>query len=134
MAAWNKFHVFVEDLAEGKHNLGADTITLALTNTAPTAANAVLSDIAQIAYTNLPSSRVLTVTSSAQSAGTYGLSASDKVLTASGVVPTFRYVVVYNATPAGGPLIGWYDRGSPVDMIANDTFTVDLPASLLTLA
>ena len=33
---WTKFNAFTEDLAEGKHNLGSDTLKVALTNTAPT--------------------------------------------------------------------------------------------------
>ena len=95
MAAFNKFDSFVEALAEKVHNLGADTLTVALTNTAPVAGNTVLANITEISYTNL-SSRVLTSVTSSQTSGTYTLDAADLVLTASGTVPTFRYVVLYN--------------------------------------
>ena len=134
MASFNKFNAFVEDLAEKVHNLGTDALTVALTNTAPTAANSVLADITQIAYTNL-SARTLTTSSSAQSAGTSSLVIADKVLTASGgAVATFRYVVIYNATAAAGNLIGWYDYGAGVTLADGETFTIDFGANLFTLA
>ena len=134
MATFNKFNSFVEALAEGTHNLGADTLTIALTNTAPVAGNTVLANITEIAYTNL-SSRVLTSVTSAQTSGTYTLDAADLVLTASGTVPTFRYVVLYNDTATSDELIGYYDYGSAVDLLNGETFTITFDASgILTLA
>src|SRR6476660_6985201 len=97
MPAYNKFNSFVEALAEKVHNLQSDTLRVALTNTAPVATNTVLANITEISYTNL-SSRILTVTSSAQTSGTYALSIADLVLTASGTVGPFRYPVIYNDT------------------------------------
>lgn len=43
MATFNKFNSFVEAVAEKKHNLGSDTLTVALTAAAaaPVATNAV---------------------------------------------------------------------------------------------
>ncbi len=137
MATFNKFHSFVEHLAEKVHNLGSDTLTVALCAVAPVNTNAVLADLTQISYTNL-SSRVLTVGSSAQASGTYKLTINDLVLTASGTVADFRYVVIYNDTPTSpaDPLIGWYDYGSTVTLNNGDTFTVDFDGSagVLTLA
>lgn len=134
MATFNKFNSFVEALAEGTHNLGSDTLTVALTNTAPVAGNTVLANITEIAYTNL-SSRVLTAVTSAQTSGTYTLDAADLVLTASGTVPTFRYVVLYNDTATSDELIGYYDYGSAVDLLNGETFTITFDASgILTLA
>ena len=134
MATFNKFNSFVEALAEGAHNLGADTLTIALTNTAPAATNTVLTNITEISYTNL-SSRVLTSVTSAQTSGTYTLDAADLVLTASGTVPTFRYVVLYNDTAINDELIGYYDYGSAVDLLNGETFTITFDASgILTLA
>jgi len=134
VATFNKFNSFVEALAEGTHNLGADTLTIALTNTAPVAGNTVLANITEIAYTNL-SSRVLTSVTSAQTSGTYTLDAADLVLTASGTVPTFRYVVLYNDTATSDELIGYYDYGSAVDLLNGETFTITFDASgILTLA
>lgn len=125
MATFNKFNAFVADVANKVHNLGADQITVALTNTLPTAANSVLANITEIVYTNV-SSRNITTTSSTQTGGVYSLVLQDLVLTASGAVPTFQYVVIYNSTAAGGPLIGWYDYGSAVTMANAETFTIDL--------
>jgi hypothetical protein len=135
MATFSKFNAFVEAVAEKVHNLGSDQITVALTNTAPTASNAVLADITEISYTNL-SSRNITTTSSSQTSGTYKLVLADIVLTASGSVGPFRYVVLYNSTAASGNLIGYYDYGSSISLASGDTFTVDFDATngVLTIA
>lgn len=130
MAAFNKYQVFVENVAEKVHNLGADTLKLALTNTAPNAAtNAVLADITEITSGNGYSTggAAITVTSSAQSGGTYKLVGNDVTFTASGgSINTFRYVVLYNATAASGPLIGWWDSGAAQNITNGNSFTVDL--------
>jgi len=130
MASFNKFNSFVEALAEKVHNLGADTLTVALcaAANAPVATNTVLANLTQISYTNL-SARVITTTSSAQTSGTYKLTLTDLVLTASGAVATFRYVVVYNDTATNDELIGWYDYGSDVTLASGETFTADFDGS-----
>jgi hypothetical protein len=135
MATLNKFNSFVEALAEKVHNLGSDTIVAALTNTAPVASNTVLANITQISYTNL-STRTLTVSSSAQTSGTYKLVIADLTLTASGAVGPFRYVVIYNDTATNDELIGWYDNGSSISLANTDTFLLDFDATngVLTLA
>jgi len=134
MATFNKFHSFVEALSEKVHNLGADTLTVALSNTLPVNTNTVLANITQIAYTNL-SSRVLAGVTSAQTSGTYKLDANDLVLTATGTVAQFRYVVLYNDTATNDELIGWYDYGSAVDLLNGETFTITWDAAgILTLA
>lgn len=126
MADFNKFNSFVEAVAEKVHNLGSDQLVVALcaAANAPVATNAQLSELTQISYTNL-SSRNITTSSSAQSSGTYKLVLADLVLTASGAVATFRYVVIYNDTAANDELIGWYDYGSNVTLANGETFTVD---------
>lgn len=127
MASFNKFNAFVEHLAEKVHNLQSDALMVALTNTAPSAANSILGDLTQISYTNL-SSRALTVSASAQSSGTYKLTLDDLVLTASGgSVGPFRYVVIYNDTPTSpaDPLIGYYDYGSALTLANGESLTLD---------
>jgi hypothetical protein len=135
MAAFNKFNAFVENLSEGVHNLGSDALTVALSNTLPTAANSVLTDITQISYTGL-SSRTLVTASSAQVAGTYKLILNDLVLTATATVGPFRYVIIYNETPTNKNLIGWYDIGSSITLNTGESLTLDFDNTngVLTLA
>jgi len=125
MATYTKFQPFIEAVMEKKHNLGSDTLKVALTNTAPSAANAILTDITEISYTNC-SARAITTSSSAQTSGTYKLVLTDLVLTASGgTVGPFRYVVVYNDTATNDDLIGYYDYGSSITLNDGETFTID---------
>lgn len=139
MATYNKINAFVEHLAEKVHNLGADALTIALTTTAnkPTASNTVLADLTQISYTNL-SARALTISSSAQTSGTYKLVLADLVLTASGVVAAFGACVLYNDTPTSpaDPLIAWWEYGSDVTLASGETFTLDFDGTngVLTIA
>ena len=124
MATYTKFNSFVENLAEKVHNLGSDSLKVALTNSAPTASNTVLANITEISYTNL-STRALTISSSAQSSGTYKLVIADLVLTASGAVGPFRYVVVYNDTATNDELICYFDYGSALTLANGDTLTLN---------
>ena len=141
MATFSKFNSFVEHLAEGVHNLGSDTLKIALSNTAPSAANTTMSDITQISAGNGYTSggTQATVSSSAQSGGIYKLVLSDVVFEASGgSIGPFRYAVLYNDTPTSpaDPLIGWWDYGSTVTLANGETFTVDFSADngVLTLS
>lgn len=128
MAVFNKFDAFTEHIAEGVHNLGTGSLTIALTNTAPVSTNTALANITEISYTNISTSRILSTTSSAQSAGVYKLTCADLTLSATGSVGPFRYVVLYNASSTGvtNALIGWWDYGSSITLASGETFTVDL--------
>jgi hypothetical protein len=44
MVAFNKIDSFVEALAEKVHNLGSDQLKVAITNSAPSASNTVLTN------------------------------------------------------------------------------------------
>ena len=125
MATYNKFNCLVADLANKVHNMGADTITVALTNSAPVATNTVIANISQVSYSNC-SSRNFTLTSSTQTSGTYSLILADLTLNATGAVGPFQYIVIYNSTASGGPLICWYDYGSAVTLANGDVFKIDL--------
>lgn len=134
MASFNKFNAFVENLAEKVHNLGSDTLKVALTNTAPSASNSTFSDITEISagsgYT--AGGTAATISSSSQTSGTYKLVLADVVFTASGgSIGPFRYAVLYNDTPTSpaDPLIGYWDYGSSVTLADTETFTVDFDAS-----
>ncbi len=131
MVAFNKFNSFVEALAEKTHNLGADTLKVVLTNSAPVAANTVLADITQIANGNgyTTGGTAATISSSAQTSGTYKLVLADVTFTASGSMGPFRYAVLYNDTATSDELIGWWDYGSSITLAASETFTVDFDAT-----
>ena len=137
MATYNKVNSFVEAVAEKVHNLGSDTLTVALTAAAnaPVATNTQLSNLTQISYTNL-SARAITTSTSAQTSGTYKLVLTDLVLTASGAVATFRYVAIYNDTATNDELIAWYDYGADVTLANGETFTIDFDGTngFLTIA
>lgn len=147
MAAFNKFNCFVEDLAEGIHDLDTHTLRLLLTNTAPNAADIIVdtvdspcnveatSNAAEIAAGNgyTKKGEAITITSSSQAAGTYKLIGDDVVWTAGpAAMATFRYVVLYNdggGAAATRPVIGWWDYGvGGVTLNAGETFTVDFSA------
>ena len=140
MASFNKFNQFVEDLAKGVHNFTSDStcsVTVALTAAAnaPVATNSVLANLTQISYTNL-SARVISNVTCEQTSGTVTFTADDLVLTASGTVATFRYVVLYNDDPTSpaDPLIGWYDYGSDVTLNNGETFTINFTTGFATLS
>jgi len=115
-SAFNKFNSFTEAIAEKVHNLGSDVLEVALTNSAPVNTNTVLANITQISYTNL-NARTVTVSGSAQTAGVYKLSITDKTLTSTGgSTGPFRYVVLFNQTATNDELIGWYDYGSSITL------------------
>lgn len=138
MATFNKFYQFVENLAKGVHDFTSDatcSVTVALTNTLPVATNEVLANITEINYTGL-SSRVVTGITAEHTTGTVTFTATDLVLTASGAIPTFQYVVLYDDDPTSpaDPLIGWYDYGSPVTLASGETFTIDFTTGFATLA
>ena len=125
MASFTKFNSFVEAMAEKAHNMGADQIVIALTNTAPAATYAQLTDITEISYTNC-STRNVTTSSSAQASGTYKLVLADLVIYASGgTVGPFRYAVLYNDTATNDELIGSYDYGSSITLLNGESFTAD---------
>jgi hypothetical protein len=135
MATYNKFQCFVEDICEKKHNLGSDTLKVAFSNAsnAPSAsADVKLADITTIDADDL-GDLSLSVSSSSQTSGTYKLVVADKTLTATGDVPAFRYVIIYNDTATNKELICWYDYGSEVTLANGDTFKLDFGTELFSL-
>ena len=123
-SAFYKFQPFVEAAMEGIHNLESHQLKVALTDTAPSAANAVLANISEVASYAGCSTRNVVRSTSAQTSGTYKLVCDPLVLTASGTVGPFRYVVLYNDTAASDNLIAYYDYGSSVTLASGDTFTI----------
>ena len=117
----------MEALPEKAHNLGSDTLKVLLTNTLPLVTNTQKSDIVEIAggtgYTTggLP----LTITGSAQSGGIYTLITDDLIISATGVLGPFQYLVLYNDASVGDLLIGWWDYGAPITMQNTNSFRLN---------
>jgi hypothetical protein len=130
--SYNKFNSFAEAIAEKVHNLGSDQLKVALTNTAPSATNTVYANLTSpVATTNLSGATPfnITTTTSSQTSGVYKLVLTDLVLTATGTVVDWRYIVLYNDTATNKELIGYYDYGATVSMSAGETTTLDFDAS-----
>lgn len=142
MVPFNKFEQFAEDLANGVHDLvGTDhTLKVFLTNTAPVAAThqtygagggSQLDDLASGGgYTKGGED---SQNNGSETGGTVTVTAVDIVWTATTGFGPFRYAVLYNDTAAGDPLIGYWDYGAAVTLLAGETFTVDFGASILTI-
>ncbi|HEY4406128.1 MAG TPA: hypothetical protein VGN55_15885 [Xanthobacteraceae bacterium] len=131
MASFQKFNAFVADVAIKVHNLGSDTLKILLTDTAPVATNAIKANLTEIGAGNgyAAGGTAVTITSSAQSGGTYKLIGNNVTFTASGgSIAQFRYAVIYNATAASGNLIGWWDYGTEVNVTNGNAFQVQLDA------
>lgn len=130
MAAFFKFNAFVEHTFEKVHNLQSDALKVMLTNTLPVNTNALLGDLTEITTGNGYSAggAACTVSSSAQSSGTYKLVIADVTITASGgSIGPFRYAVLYNSTPSSPlkPLIGSWDYGSALTLADGESVVVD---------
>jgi hypothetical protein len=136
MATFNKFQVFVLDVASGKHQMQTGTAhvyKVYLTNTAPVATNTVYGTLADLSTANgytAGGASVGTITGS-QTSGTFKfVGGTDPSWTASGgSIGPFQYAVLYNSSASGTPLIGWWDYGTAITLTNGNTFTVDLDQS-----
>ena len=140
-SAWNKFNDFSEQLVRGVHDFDANTFKIVLTNSAPTAANTVLTDITQIAngggYTTGGATTTISIS---ETSGTTTVSGTEIVWTGSGAgFGPFRYAVLYNdsSTSPADALIAWFDYGSAISVGASETFTLKFnnasPGAMFTL-
>ena len=143
MATFTFYQDFKEQLGKGVHDLSADDIKVALTNTAPnTGTHAVLADITQIStgggYTGgAGGGAALSGKSYTESAGTGTFIATDLSITASGgTIGPFRYAVFYNNTTTSpvDALIGYVDYGSSITLADTEVFTLDFTTSIFTIA
>lgn len=125
--AFNKFNSTIAAFMNKVHNLGADTIKIILTNTAPVAGNTQYSNITELAAGNGYTTGGITVTvsSSSQTAGAYKyIVTNPSPWTATGAMGPFRYVVMYNFTATNKELLGYWDYGSSITLNNTETFTV----------
>lgn len=147
MPAIIRINDLVEDLAEKVHNLGSDALMIALSNVAPSAeasnptlsGNGILGNVTQISYANyaddMTVDRRLQGVTSAETGGVYTLDAADITITATGgALPTFRYIYLYNDTPAGDPLILIIDNEAGLTLAEGESVTLRWHATgILTL-
>lgn len=130
MAAYNKFQSWVDYLAEAV-NASSDVFKVAFTTTAnaPAAGNTILANLTTVPTTNLDTV-TLTGNNSSQTSGTYSLKFNNLTMTATGgSFGPFQYVVIYDDTVAGDPLVCWFDYGSALTLNQNDTFTLTFDAA-----
>lgn len=139
MAAFNKFNDFIEQLGLKQHDLNADPLFVELTNEAPLATDTTRADIVFLGtgggYT---AGGIDTLNTASESpAGTMTVVGTDAVWTGSGGgFGPFRYVVLSNQVgglASTNKLIGWWDYGSSISILAAETFTVDFGASMFTI-
>lgn len=137
MAAFVKFEKFTEDLCKKVHDLHNDTLPVYLSNAAPNVAtHTVKGDIAEISTGSGYTGPVDTQNTVSRSGGTTSVVGTDVVITASGAVGPFRYVILYNDTPSSplDPLIGYWDYASSISLASGETFTIDFGTSLFTVS
>jgi hypothetical protein len=138
MATFTEPDVLSEDIANKIHDFNSDTFRWVLSNTAPAVGTTfLLSNITQIStgggYTQMTygAGGLTTTLSFSRTGQTTTVSGTQVVLTASGAVGPFRYLILVNDTPTSplNPVVGWLDHGSAVTMAATDTYTI--PAGAL---
>ncbi len=153
MATFIKIADFVEAGMEGFLDLNeTTTIKFALSNTDPTndggtdvtaAGNGILANVTQINYANyedsLATDRVLNGITSTVSGTTWKLDHADFTINADGVGPLadWRYFYIYDdgSVSPTDSLVGVWDHGSTISLLANETANINVNASgLVTIA
>jgi hypothetical protein len=143
MSSGNKFNLTVQKMVNGGNlNLASDVLKLMLTNVAPSGSSSQYSDISgtELAAGNGYTTGGVTVTSpsSTNSGGVQTVSGTvpSPTWTATGNMGPFRYVVLYDSTAPGSPLLGYWDYGAAVNLTStagNNTFTVTVASGFFTL-
>ena len=136
-ASFNKFNALAQDLGDGEHDWGADTLKLALTNTLPDAADANwnLTDHPAPAADNGYTAGGNALTGVTWSSATLDATGGFVTTASGGQLGPFRYVVLYNSssTSPANAAIGWYDYGSSITLEDTETFTASIPTNLVTI-
>jgi hypothetical protein len=125
------FESFSEQQLIAPVDFNADTLKWGLTNTAPNAATADFwDDITEISAGNGYTAGGITATSVSisRTGDTTKISADDAVLTATGAIGPFQYVVLYKSTGTASTstLIAYWALASAITMANGDTFTIDI--------
>ena len=116
MAAFTKYHTFVDEVSKAGHNMQTAVYKIALTNTAPTPLtdtvwNTTVYPAPAAANGYTAGGNTPTVSSATSSAYIFKLVLADTVFTATaGGIGPFRYAVMYNSS-ATNKVVGYYDYG-----------------------
>lgn len=136
MATFVFFDEFKNKIATTAINLSSDSFKIMLSNTAPdAAAHDEVADITEISAGNgyTATGHALDSVSWAETGsgtGIWRFTSADEVFTASGgSIGPFRYVILFDDTIAGDPLVGYLDYGSSITVTTGNTFTVDVGAN-----
>jgi hypothetical protein len=135
MATFTRPDIFSLNLCNKVFDLDSDTMRWTLSNSAPVAGSTnLLSNITQIStgggYTQMTDGAggllaTLAALSQTGAATNFGMS-SNVVLTATGAVGPFQYLILVDDTPTSplNPVVGWLNHGSAVTMANTDTYTI----------
>jgi hypothetical protein len=138
MASFNKFNCFVGDVAHALHDMKTGTsqvYKVYLTNTAPAATNTVYNTPADLSTANGYTAGGVSIgtIAGADASGTFSFSGGTNPswTAAGGSIGPFEYAILYNS--ASSALIGWWDYSTTITLTNGNTFTVTLPAPILTI-
>jgi hypothetical protein len=141
---WVTFEEFSLDLVNGVHNLGSDTLKVALIDNAATepvagtatpewAADFSGNEVSGTGYT--AGGETLSGTSTAEAAGVATLDDTGNVLWSQNAAgPTDIYwAILYNDTAASKECIGFLDMGGPVSLVDGDVTITWNASGILTV-
>jgi hypothetical protein len=114
--------------------VSTDVFKAYLSNDAPVVGtDTVKANVAEITAAGGYAEKTLTTAwaETGAGAGIWRLSmGADQTWTASGAAfDAFQYVVVYDSTVAGSPLVGYWNYGSALTLNDGDSFTLDVDAN-----
>lgn len=135
MAAFVKYENASQILNITAYTAAGNILKVLLSNTAPNVAtHQVLLDAVEITAGNgYTAGGVDTANDVSRSGGTTSVTGVDVVITASvGSIGPFRYVILHDST--ANKLLGYWDYGSSVTLLAGESLTVDFGTSLFTVA
>jgi hypothetical protein len=123
--SYNKFDSFVGQLGISLHDLNADTISVYLSNTIPSASgDTTKADLAEISTGNGYTGPIDTQQTWAEVSGTGTVTGTKfTIVAAGGAIAQFQYIVLYSPTSSDN-LIAWWDLGVLIDLLDGETLTL----------
>ena len=128
-ATYNKFQDFTEQLIKRTHDWENHTFKVCLTNSEPDATQTGL-DLSTLhpeptTASGYPAGGLATTITTSETGGQTTVSGSSVTFEATGgTIGPFRYVIFYNDSVVGKPLISWWDYGASVTLNNTETFVI----------